>query len=159
LETARLFEDGGCKIIFLPWCESSHFFSIIGVLGPQDRIYIMESIGTYGVPAGAGILEDFIKQVRASQGWDPVDCIIIILDSPKQEMGSNSCAFYMQENVISLLRDPEDFCSRAENNNMMTWYDGKQVEKRRKEMLNMLLRLGVDQREPGGHQQFEKCWI
>ena len=156
LEKARLYEDGGCKVIFLPWCEKGHFFSIIAVLGPQDRIYIMESIGAYDIPAGAGILEEFIKQVRARRGWDPVDCIISILDSPKQVMGSNNCAFFMLENAITLLRDPEDFCSRAENDNMLSWYDGEQVGKRRPEMLDMLLRLGVEQREAGGPLQFEK---
>ena len=158
LEEARLYEDGGCKVIFLPWCEGGHFFSIIAVLGPQDRIYVMESIGGYDIPAGAGILGEFIKQVRASRGWDQVDCIISILDSPKQVAGSNNCAFFMLENATTLLRDPEDFCFRAEKDNMMNWYDSKQVGKRRVEMLDMLLRMGLEQREEGGPLQFEKAF-
>ena len=118
----------------------------------------MESIGGYDIPAAAGILQEFIKQVRASRGWDPVDCIISILDSPKQVTGSNNCGFFMLENAITLLRDPEDFCSRAERNNMMDWYASKQVGKRRGEMLDMLLKMGQEQREAGGPLQFEKMF-
>ena len=67
LNQAKLYQ-GGCEIIFHPWNERSHFFAIIAVLGAQDRIYVMESIGGYGIPDGASYLVDFIKQVRAMAG-------------------------------------------------------------------------------------------
>ena len=112
----------------------------------------MESIGSYGEPAAVGILKDFMKQVRASNKWDPVDCITTTLESPKQDKYSNDCAFFMLETASMLISDPVDFCDRAREDNMLTWYDSVQVHGRRKEMASMLKRMGVEQRKPGGPQ-------
>ena len=149
LEKAKLYEDEGCKIIFMPWCEQGHFFSVVAVPGPQDRIYIMESIGGYETPAGAAILGNFLSNVRARIGWDPVDCITITLESPKQPPGSNNCGLFMLENVAMVLRDPDDFCLKAETRSMKDWYPSSQVAGRREEMAELIRRMGKDQREPG----------
>ena len=149
LDEARLYQ-GGCDIIFLPWCERSHFFAIIAVLGAQDRIYVMESLGGYGIPAGAPILADFIRQVRASNDWDPVDCPITSLDIPKQGAGSNDCALYMLETAIILVENPDAFLDEAQNNNLGTLYDPEKLKTRRKEMADLFIRMGEEQRQPGG---------
>ena len=149
LQEAKLYQDGGCKFVFLPWCERSHFFALIFVCGPQDRLYIMESIGSYGEPVGAGLLKDLMRQVRAGNNWDPVDCMTFTLDSPKQRTGSNDCAFFMLETATMLLGDPTDFCARAETNDMLTWYGSNLVHGRRKEMIYMLMRMREEQRKSG----------
>ena len=149
LEEAMLYQEGGCQFIFMPWCERSHFFAVIGVLGPQDRIFVMESIGTYGVPLGAEILRNFIRQVRASNDWDPVDCIITCLDTPKQRKQSNDCAFFMLEAASKLIEDPDTFFERALKNDMMGWYNVDEVHLRRQEMANLLEHMGEEQRKGG----------
>ena len=149
LDKAKLYQ-GGCEIIFLPWCERSHFFAIIAVLGAQDRIYVMESIGGYGIPAGAQILVDFIRQVRSSNGWDPVDCPISSLDIPKQGVGSNDCALFMLEAATKLVENPDAFLDEARNNNLRTLFDPQQIKTRRKEMADLIVRMGEEQRQPGG---------
>ena len=149
LNQAKLYQ-GGCEIIFHPWNERSHFFAIIAVLGAQDRIYVMESIGGYGIPDGASYLVDFIKQVRASNGWAPVDCPISSLDMPKQGAGSNNCALFMLEVATKLIENPEAFLAEAQNNNLRTLFEPQQIKTRRKEMADLLLRMGEEQRQPGG---------
>ena len=149
LDKAKLYQ-GGCEIIFLPWCERSHFFAIIAVLGAQDRIYVMVSIGGYGIPAGAQILVDFIRQVRSSNGWDPVDCPISSLDIPKQGVGSNDCALFMLEAATKLVENPDAFLDEARNNNLRTLFDPQQIKTRRKEMADLIVRMGEEQRQPGG---------
>ena len=155
LEAAKLYQEEGCRIIFMPWCERGHFFSLIAVLGPQDRLYIMESIGSYGLPEGASILIEFINQVRGLHNWDPVECMVITLDGPKQKEHSNDCAFFCLESACKLIEDPEDFCQRAQENKMISLY-GDEVHGRRLEMVNLVLGMGWDQRQPGGLLQFEE---
>ena len=149
LDEAKLYQ-GGCEIIFLPWCERSHFFAIIAVLGAQDRIYVMESLGGYGIPAGAPILADFIRQVRGSTGWDSVDCPISSLDIPKQGTGSNDCALFMLETATKLVENPDTFLDEARNNNLRTLFDPQQMKTRRKEMADLIVQMGEEQRQPGG---------
>jgi hypothetical protein len=150
LEEARLYEEDGCNIVFLPWCEQSHFFAIIAVCGAQDKIFVCESIGNYEVPAGVGVLQKFLSQVRSSKLWDPVDCIIKTLESPKQDVNSNDCAIMMLKTARMLLQDPEDFCERAENNDLLTWYTYDQVRGGREDIVNTMVSLGERQRLPGG---------
>ena len=113
------------KIIFIPWCEKSHFFSVVAVIGPQDRIYVYESIGScsYNVPGIVPILQDFLRQVRTSNGYDHVDCIVNVLNGPLQEAGSNNCALFCIQTATMLVRNVEDFCQRALENDLMTGFD------------------------------------
>ena len=109
-----------------------------------------ESIGNYEVPAGVGVLQKFLSQVRSSKLWDPVDCIIKTLESPKQDVNSNDCAIMMLKTARMLLQDPEDFCERAENNDLLTWYTYDQVRGGREDIVNTMVSLGERQRLPGG---------
>ena len=149
LEAARLYSEHGSTLVVMPWCECSHFFTVVGVCGPQDYIFIMESIGGYHAPQGASILEDFLKGVRATKGWAPVDTVTVILDSPKQSAQSNNCGLFMLETIRKILLDPEDFLARAQNNSIFDWYPPSQVSGRRQEMAQLLEKLGEEQRLPG----------
>ena len=61
---ARLFENGGCQVVFLPWCESHHFFAVVAIIAEnQITIDVMESLGHYGIPTGAIILGDYLNGV------------------------------------------------------------------------------------------------
>ena len=52
----------GTKMIIMPWCESAHFFCVVGVIGAAfDVIYVMESIGGYRPPQGVSVLRDFLE--------------------------------------------------------------------------------------------------
>ena len=150
LEPARLYQDGGCKIVFLSWCEHMHFFGIVAVCGPQDRMYVMESIGGYKEPKGAAILRHFLRDVRAKNKWAPVDIITTTIEVPKQEVGSMDCGVYLLENAAMILRDPEEFCIRAAQNDLKFWYPRDQVVGRREELALLLKSLGEEQRNHGG---------
>ena len=62
IEQAAFHTLGGTKMIVMPWCESGHFFCLVGVIGAaSDTIYVLESIGGYKPPKGALVLRDFME--------------------------------------------------------------------------------------------------
>ena len=156
LRAANLYNDNGVKILFIPWCEKSHYFSVVAVIGPQDRIYIYESIGTYGVPAIIPILKEFLRQVRASSGYEHVDCIVKVLNGPRQEVGSNNCALFCIQTAAMIVRNPENFCQRALENDLMTGFETNQIPGMRIKLMENFLRLGEEQRADGGILQFSE---
>ena len=150
LRAANLYNNDGVKIIFIPWCEKSHYFSVVAVVGPQDRIYVYESIGTYGVPVIIPILKEFLRQVRASAGYDSVDCIVKVLNGPRQDAGSNNCALFCIQTATMLARNPEDFCQRALENDLMTGFETNHIPGMRNKLMENFLKLGEEQRSDGG---------
>ena len=56
----------------------------------------------------------------------------------------------MLKTARMLLQDPEDFCERAENNDLLTWYTYDQVRGGREDIVNTMVSLGERQRLPGG---------
>ena len=83
---ARLFENGGCRVVFLPWCEIPHFFAVVAIIEEnQITINVMESLGHYAIPAGAKILGDYLNVVRSSKSLQALPIKIVKLDCPTQD--------------------------------------------------------------------------
>ena len=149
LEAAKLYESGGSDLIVLPLCENNHFFTVVAECGPQDYIFIMESIGGYPVPKRVENLRQFLRDIRTSKGWDPVDPVIVTLDAPKQVAGSNDCGLFTLETISHIVYDPEGFRVKAHNNETGNLYPADQGSARRREFANMIKDLGEQQRLPG----------
>lgn len=149
VDAARIHEEGGCQIIVMAWCESSHFFGVIAVCGEEDNIYVMESIGGYREPRGVAVLHDFLRGIRSLKKLDPSNISIKTLNVPKQEQRSNNCGMYLMENASMILNHPDDFIFKAQTDSLLDWYPTALVSRRREEMADLLKRLGHDQRRPG----------
>ena len=156
LTAAKLYIDDGVKIIFIPWCEKSHYFSVVAIIGLHDRIFVYESIGTYGVPLIVSHLKEFLRTVKASAGYDHGDCIVKGLDGPRQEVGSNNCALFCIQTATMLARNPEDFCQRLLRNDLTTGFDTDLIPGMRIKLVENFLKLGEEQRADGGILQFSE---
>ena len=155
---ARLFENGGCRVVFLPWCESHHFFAVVAIIAEnQITINVMESLGHYGIPAGAKILGDYLNVVRSSKSLQALPIKIVKLDS--QYSSLNNCAFFLVENAKMIMNDTQDFLNRASDNSLTNWYDPVPVENRRKETAEQIINLALDQRKPGGLLESESLFL
>lgn len=53
---AGVWQDGGCKIVAVPWVEGVHYFLLVAVFDQQPIMFILESIRCYPEPSGAGLL-------------------------------------------------------------------------------------------------------
>ena len=116
---ARLFENGGCRVVFLPWCESHHFFAVVAIIAEnQITINVMESLGHYGIPAGAKILGDYLNVVRSSKSLQALPIKIVELDS--QYSSLNNCAFFLVEIAMN---DTQDFLNRVSDDSLTNWYE------------------------------------
>ena len=88
--------------------------------------------------------------MRASSGYEHVDCIVKVLNGPRQEVGSNNCALFCIQTATMLARNPEDFCQRALENDLMTGFETNHIPGMRNKLMENLLKLGEEQRSDGG---------
>ena len=154
---AKLFEDGGCCIIFMAWCESSHFFGCVAVCGEQPTIYILESIGGYSEPSGVAFLSNFLLEIRSLKNLPPVEIKIVTSDVPRQTPGSNNCGLFLLHSAEQVLTNPKHFLRLAEENLLGNWYPSSSVSKKREQIAQLIQRLATEQRMPGGvNQSLEK---
>ena len=56
----------------------------------------------------------------------------------------------MLEAATKLVENPDAFLDEARNNNLRTLFDPQQIKTRRKEMADLIVRMGEEQRQPGG---------
>ena len=154
VEAARLFEDGGCKVVFMAWCESSHFFAMVGVCGVNPAIFILESIGGYNEPKGVPILRTFMQEMQALKKAPPVDIAVHTPAVPRQSAGSNDCGLFMIESAARVLESPDDFIQRAQKHHLSDWYPPSVASGRRVEIGKLLERLGQEQRQGGVVPEF-----
>ena len=147
MEAARCYQEGGCQIIVMPWCESSHWFGVVGVCGDQPHIYVLESIGGYGEPEGAGILANFMKEMRTLAEMLPSEVPILTPDVPLQPQASNDCAIFMLESASKILESPEMFSDRAQLNQLRNWYPASSVTNRRYEITKLVEKLAQEQNQ------------
>ena len=145
VEAARVFQEGGSQIIVMAWCENSHYFGVVGVCGIQPVIYVLESIGSYGEPKGAGILGTFMNEMRTLMKLPPADVPIQTPDVPRQPQGSNDCGVYMLESSRKIVDDPDMFIERAQLNQLGNWYPASTVTNRRSELVKLLDKLAQEQ--------------
>ena len=150
LDDANLYQEGGCNIIVMAWCESNHFFAIVAVLDYVDKIYCLESIGGYREPLGLSIMNNFLKEIMRVRGLRKPDPFILGSPSvPKQISGSNECGLFLVENAGMILRNPDDFIMRAQTHTLSDWYPTEQVATKRQETAEQLKVLAEKQRQPG----------
>ena len=150
IEAAKLYEKGGCKMVYMAWCESLHFFGVVGVCGEDvNHIYILESIGGYEEPLGVALLRTFMNELRARQSLKPVETYVKALAVPKQEPMSNNCGLFMIENATKIMNNSEEFVARAEKDQLHDWYSASDVTGRREEIAELPTKLGQEQRKNG----------
>ena len=145
VEAARVFQEGGCQIIFMAWCENSHYFGVVGVCGVQPLIYVLESIGGYEEPKGPAILGTFMKEMRTLMKMTPADVPILTPDVPRQPPGTNDCAMFMLESSRKIVEDPVMFIERAQLNQLGNWYPASTVATRRSELTKLVEKLAQEQ--------------
>ena len=131
---ARLY-DGGCRIVFMAWCEFSHFFGIVAVCDETPVIYVLESIGRYPEPRGVAVLSNFIQQIRDSKKLPQVTIPSKTLDVPRQPSGSNNCGIFLMKNVTAVLESPEEFLKKAPRNELANWYPAESLANGRSEII------------------------
>ena len=56
----------------------------------------------------------------------------------------------MLEAATKLVENPDAFLDEARNNNLRTLFDPQQIKTRRKEMADLIVQMGEEQRQPGG---------
>ena len=144
--SARLYEDGGCRIVFMAWCEFNHFFGIVAVLDETPTIYVLESIGRYPEPRGAAILSNFLQQIRDVKNLPKVTIPSISLDVPRQPSGSNNCGIFLMKNITAVLESPEEFIIKARRNELANWYKPESTAAGRAEIIATIKRLQTCQR-------------
>ena len=137
---AKLF-DGGANIVFMAWCEFSHFFGIVGVCDESPKIYVLESIGNYPEPLGVAKLSMFLHQIRDSKALPKVNIPIKTLAVPRQAPGSNNCGIFLMKNATTILESPEEFLQKASTNDLAHWYKSESLNDGRAEIIKMIKHL------------------
>ena len=150
VEAARLFEEGGSKLVYMAWCEASHFFGLVGVCDVVNpAIYILESIGGYDEPKGVHILRNFMQEMQLLKKQPAADIIVHTPVVPRQSPLSNDCGLFMIQNCAKVLENPDDFTQRAQQNLLHNWYEPSDASKRRRQMSDLLEKLAKEQRQEG----------
>ena len=156
VEAARLFEDGGSQVVFMAWCEASHFFGCVGVCGVNPAIYVLESIGGYTEPEGVASLRRFMREMQMLQKIAPSDIEVYTPDVPRQAAGSNDCGLFMIESAARVLESPCEFIQRVQRNQLSNWYPSNDASRRRTEIASLVLTLGQEQRQVRETQETTK---
>ena len=136
--SAGLYDNDGCRIVFMAWCEWSHYFGIVAVCDETPTIYVLESIGRYPEPRGAAILSSFIQQIRDSKKLPQVTIPTRTLDVPRQSSGSNNCGIFLMKNATAVLESPEEFLQKAPRNELANWYQSESVANGRADIIAMI---------------------
>ena len=150
LEIARPWRQGGCGAVLLPWCEQGHYFLLVAILEQQPKLFILESLGGYCEPVGAGILRDFLVEQRLSHGGGSTKFITSSPRVPRQPPGSNDCGLFVIEYASEIIRDTDNFKQRATENRLRDWFPQLRLKSKRSEIAVLLRKLGEEQRAPGG---------
>ena len=156
VEAARLFDDGGSEVVFMAWCEASHFFGCVGVCGLNPAIFVLESIGGYTEPEGVASLRRFMHEMQLLRNLPPSNIEAYTPDVPRQTPGSNDCGLFMIESAARVLESPDDFIQRAQRNQLSNWYPPKNASSRRAEIASVVLTLGREQRQGRQDQESAK---
>lgn len=149
VEAAKLFAVGGCEIVFMAFCEASHFFGIVGVCGAKPAIFILESIGGYRQPEGVPILLAFMHEMQQLRKIPKSKIEIYTPTVPKQPTGSNDCGIFMIENAMKVVENHNEFIRRATANQLTDWYSPSALSNRRVEITKQLIDLAQEQRRVG----------
>ena len=152
---ARLYE-GGCRIVFMAWCEFSHFFGIVAVCDESPVIYVLESIGRYPEPRGVAVLSNFIQQIRDSKKLPQVTIPTKTLDVPRQPSGSNNCGIFLMKNATAVLESPEEFLEKAPRNELANWYPAESLASGRSEIIATIRGLQKAQTKTESLPNFEE---
>ena len=155
VEAAQLFGEGGCKVVFMAWCEASHFFGILGVCSDNPAIFVLESIGGYQEPQGVSILRRFMQEMQVLRHIPPGDIEVHSPVVPRQSARSNDCALFMMHSASMVLDNPDNFIQRAHMNQLSAWYPPDDASSRRLELAKLLESLGHEQRQSGQLHEFE----
>ena len=150
VDLAKPWQEGGCRIVFLPWCEYSHYFALVAILDPQPLLYILESIGKYKEPKGAEILRSFLTEQRVLAGGPNVPFVTHSPSVPRQDVGSNDCGLFLLEYALEITSDPDLFVERASTGDISSWFPQERVRTRREDLARLMQNLGEEQRLPGG---------
>ena len=150
VRSARMWQENGCKVMVVPWCESHHYFLLVAVLEPQPLLFILESIGRYPQPSGAEVVRNFLIELRVSVGGPRVPFKTFTPPVPRQEALSNDCGLFALEYAEKIVQDPDEFVRKARLNDLSDWFDSDTVSVKRKELAELLRQLGEEQRQPGG---------
>ena len=78
--------------------------------------------------------------MRASSGYEHVDCIVKVLNGPRQEVGSNNCALFCIQTATMFARNPDDFCQRALENDLMTGFETNHIPGMRNKLMENFLK-------------------
>ena len=146
VEASKVFSKDGVSLLVMAWCEKSHYFCIVGVLDDSKPvIYTLESIGGYPLPKGIEVLSSFMQEARAVRRLDRVPIEAFTLAVPKQRVASNDCGLFLIHNARMILRDPDDFLSRAKSGSLIDWYDSEVVSSHREDLAARLRLLSKEQ--------------
>ena len=148
LEQARLWQDGGVRLVVVPVCESHHYFVLVAVLDHVPKFYILESVGGYDEPSQARLLREFLLEQRQLVKNITGEFMTVKPLVPLQGVGTNNCAVYIIAFIEKIVQNPGQFVELAERNQLveLLHIDG---DKRREDLAMELAELTVNQRKDG----------
>ena len=146
IESARLFHAQGVRLVFMVWCESVHFFGIVGVCHIQNPVvYVLESVGGYPEPLGAQFMIQLLHDHRVAAGLPLTQIRVLTPLVPRQPVASNDCGIFVVENASRIFKNPDEFLERASQGSLKDWYKSNELSRRRIEIAAELRKLGAEQ--------------
>ena len=152
-DDARLWEEGGCRLVMLTACVNHHYYALVALLDKeQPELFVLESLGgDYSrTPPCAAPFCAFLLSLRARAGVQGPEFVTSTPPVPRQLRGSNDCALFCCQFVEKILQSPIEFENRAKRNDLTDWFEVEAVKDKREQLAAQISQMALDQRQPNG---------
>ena len=124
-------------LMIIPGVWRRHYYVLVCVLDPSlPTVYVLESFGgSYAcLPPQTQTLCSLLAVTSEESGILLPAFEKVVLEVPRQPMGSNNCGIFAIEYIERIVSDPQQFIHDARGNNLANWFDPHSLDTKRVEI-------------------------